>query len=280
MKTSRCGSRAGWSARHFLACWAKDARQAGADEAPVTALIVWIHRKMPTYSIQEPLADAPEIRPQEFPQPRPQILQRVVVDLADLVAVVVPRPLPCMVQLAKRPSRAPAPLPTPRRTRPTRPPYTITHPWRRRPPHGPLQRFAVHIIQDEQVHLPGLALPDHSRHRRPVARRERAVCSASRWFFPAAAAGPRGQRAAGLFSPAFWNISLTSTIVVRQGEAGEAHPGAVLQAVAQLEQVAATAAQLAGQPGRGEVPWAMPRTISTTWAAVRWVPLSRVPVQA
>ena len=40
--------------------------------------------------VQLPLAHAPE-RPQEVAQPRPQPRQRVVVDLADAVAVVVPR---------------------------------------------------------------------------------------------------------------------------------------------------------------------------------------------
>src|SRR3954454_17696360 len=102
-------------------------------------------------------------RPEEVPQPRPQPLQRVVVDLADPVPVVVPRPLTGRVaDRGVRPAhRGQSVVPAPlvgedARHRPGR------------PHHHAAERLAVGALAHRQPALPPLATDDPAGRRAVV----------------------------------------------------------------------------------------------------------------
>src|SRR3954471_3992832 len=107
------------------------------------------------------LVHAPE-RPEEVPQPRPQPFQRVVVDLADPIPVVVPRPLTGRV--ADRRVQPPYP------GQPVVPAPLVgedTHHRPGRSPHHAPQRLAAGVLGHRQPDPAPLATDDPA-DRRPV----------------------------------------------------------------------------------------------------------------
>ena len=185
----------------------------------------------------------PAERAEEVPQAGPQPLQRVAVDLADAVAVVVAGPL--AVRVAHRRAR-----PVHRGQAVVPPPFVrieraVGSVARRT---DPLQRRAVGVARRPSA---GPSRSRGRRRRRPAAGRSRtsrgrAACS------PAAAAGPPGRGAGRLFSPAFWYASSASTSRSSSGSRSRPRNGPVLELVAELSSSEPVAPQLAGQPRRAD----------------------------